>query len=204
LRLQPGAVDVLELRVDHFAADPDALLAAAGKLPAPLIVTARHPREGGFGNLGAARREQLYWQFLPFAAYLDVELRSVERMGGVLAAARQNGVQVIVSDHHFQRTPSASVLHQRWKTAIRAGASIVKVAGRIDRAADLGRLLTLMEHAPSGAVSVMGMGPLGKVSRLLFARLGSCLNYGYLHAAQVPGQWEATELKKRLVEVFAE
>ena len=50
----------------------------------------------------------------------------------------------------------------------------------------------------------MGMGPLGKVSRLLFAQLGSVLNYGFLHEAQVSGQWEATLLKQRLSELAAD
>ncbi len=40
----------------------------------------------------------------------------------------------------------------------------------------------------------MGMGPLGKLSRLVLAKAGSCLNYGYLRVANAPGQWEAAEL----------
>ncbi len=47
------------------------------------------------------------------------------------------------------------------------------------------------------------MGPLGKVSRLLFAAAGSVLNYGYLDRPQVAGQWEATVLKQRLRELVA-
>jgi 3-dehydroquinate dehydratase-1 len=44
----------------------------------------------------------------------------------------------------------------------------------------------------------MGMGPLGRVSRLLLGQLGSTLNYGYLDSATVPGQWSAAELKRLL------
>jgi 3-dehydroquinate dehydratase-1 len=50
-------------------------------------------------------------------------------------------------------------------------------------------------------LSVMGMGAYGKVSRLLLARAGSVLNYGYLDEPQVSGQWEATLLKQRLAEL---
>ena len=39
------------------------------------------------------------------------------------------------------------------------------------------------------------------MSRLLFARCGSVLNYGYLHRPNASGQWEAWELKARLGEL---
>jgi 3-dehydroquinate dehydratase-1 len=47
----------------------------------------------------------------------------------------------------------------------------------------------------------MGMGPLGKVSRLVLAAAGSRLNYGYLDKPQVKGQWPALELVRRIGEV---
>ena len=51
LRLKRGAVDLFELRVDHFAGDPREMLRAAPRLCAPCIVTVRHPAEGGAGAL---------------------------------------------------------------------------------------------------------------------------------------------------------
>lgn len=209
LKLRAGAVDVLELRVDHFADAPDELLRAARDLPAPLIVTVRHPREGGAGELNAQRRGELYWKFLDLASYLDVELQSLRSFDVILQCAQERGAQAIVSDHHFRGTPSLKVLQDRWRRArsFSAGtmqADIVKVAARLETPADLTRLMTLFDLAKGAALSVMGMGPLGKVSRLLFARLGSCLNYGYLDQPQVPGQWEATRLKERLKELFEE
>lgn len=209
LKLRQGAVDVLELRVDHFADAPDELLRAAKDLPAPLIVTVRHPREGGSGELGAARRKELYWQFLPLAAYVDVELQSLRSFDMILAGVQRNGGRAIVSDHHFRGTPSLITLQERWRRARKftegaVQADIVKVAARVETPADLGRLVALFGLAKDAPLSVMGMGPLGKVSRLLLARLGSCLNYGYLDQPQVPGQWEATRLKERVEELFAE
>ena len=48
----------------------------------------------------------------------------------------------------------------------------------------------------------MGMGALGKLSRLALARLGSCLAYGSLGAAVVPGQWPVTRLSDLLSEIW--
>jgi 3-dehydroquinate dehydratase-1 len=45
------------------------------------------------------------------------------------------------------------------------------------------------------------MGPLGRISRLVLAAAGSRLNYGYLDRPQVPGQWPAAELARRIGEV---
>lgn len=206
LKLRAGAVDVLELRVDHFADAPEELFRAAKDLPAPLIVTVRHPREGGAGELSARRRGDLYWNFLPLAKYVDVELQSLRSFAAVLHGAQSNGARAIVSDHHFRGTPSLKVLRDRWQRArsFEGGPDIVKVAARVETPADLARLIAIFDFAKGAPVSVMGMGALGKVSRLLCARLGSCLNYGYLDQPQVPGQWEATRLKERLTELFEE
>jgi 3-dehydroquinate dehydratase-1 len=206
LKLRVGAVDLLELRVDHFADAPDELFRAAKDMPAPLIVTVRHPREGGAGELNAERRGELYWKFLELAAYVDVELQSLRSFGLVLHEAQQRGAEAIISDHHFRGTPSLKVLQDRCERARSFSAgkmqpAIVKVAARLDAPADLVRLIAVFDFAKGAPVSVMGMGPLGKASRLLFARVGSCLNYGYLDQPQVPGQWEATRLKELLKEV---
>ena len=191
----------MELRVDAFAPDPAILLRAAPRLRVPAIVTVRHPAEGGAHALGFARRRELYGAFLPHAAFIDVELRSVEKLAGVLAAARARGVRVIVSAHDFRRTPSLAQLQQCIRRAHRAGAEVCKVAAFVQTPADLARLLALFTRPQPVPLSVMGMGPFGKMSRLLFARVGSCLNYGYLHSPNASGQWEARELKARVEEV---
>lgn len=205
LSLKPGDVDALELRVDHFAEDPGVLLKAAGRLNFPLIVTVRHPKEGGANGLSLSRRRELYAEFLGVATYMDVELRSVDILQDTMTAARTAGVHVIVSDHHFRSTPALPALMKRLAAARKAGADIFKLAATANSAADLARLFSFFTSAIARQpLSTMGMGPFGKVSRILFARAGSLLNYGYLDQPQVPGQWEARLLKKRVEELGLE
>lgn len=204
LRLKQGSVEFLELRVDHFTDDPAGLLKTAPRLSAPLIVTVRHPAEGGSGALSFSQRRDLYLRFLPMAAFIDVEVRSVEKLSDVIEEAQTAGVGVIVSDHHFRRLPTGATLAERFAAAQAAGADIVKVAGQAARPADVALLLGLLQLDARQLVSVMGMGPLGKASRLLFARGGSVLNYGYLDQPQVPGQWPALLLKERIEEVLTD
>lgn len=200
-RIPPAALDLLELRVDAFGEDCGPLLSATPRLKLPLIVTVRHPAEGGAHGLSTPQRRSRYLDFLPFARFIDVELRSVEALADVIAAARQLGVQVIVSSHDFRRTPATTELRRRALRAQRAGADVFKVATFARAASDLIRLAALFAPPPAVPLSVMGMGALGKVSRLLFGRLGSVLNYGYLHRPNADGQWEARELKTRLREL---
>jgi 3-dehydroquinate dehydratase-1 len=203
LRLKEGAVDILELRVDAFAQDPRPLLRAIPKLPAPLLLTVRHPKEGAMGVLSLAERRELFRQFLPLCEWVDVELRSLEVLEGEISSARAMGVKVIVSDHHFSGTPTLGVLGRRLKLAQRVKPDVVKVAATAETPGDLGRLFDLLIQGPRNRMAVMGMGAQGKVSRLLLGASGSVLNYGYLHEALVPGQWEATVLKTRLLELKA-
>jgi 3-dehydroquinate dehydratase-1 len=200
-RLVRGGVDLLELRVDHFAEDPAALLRAAAKFRSPIIVTVRHPGEGGQHALIAARRRELLAGFLPVATAIDVELRSVRSFAGVLAEARARGILLIVSAHDFRATPSVKKLRALVRNAVAAGADIVKIATRADRCADLERLLGLFSAPSPVPLSVMAMGRFGKVSRLLFARAGSVLNYAHLGAANASGQWSVHDYRERLSEL---
>jgi len=201
LRLRAGIVDLLELRVDHFASDPAPLLRAAPRLAAPLIVTVRHPAEGGQNALNIARRRELYAQFLPFAACIDVELRSTEALAATIAAARAAGVRVVLSAHDFRATPSAARLREIVRRTAAAGADVCKIATRSDTAAALARLFAMFSEPTPLPLAVMAMGRFGKVSRLLFAHAGSVLNYGYLAAANAPGQWPAARLRELIAEL---
>ncbi len=182
-------VDFVEVRMDVLRRppDPEALLA----LPAPVLLTVRRGDEGGGWKRTEAEREALYLKYLPVAAAVDIELRSARSLRRVSEAAGSANKLVILSSHHFDSTPSLRELTRIVRAA--GHADIVKIATRTERPADVARLLELLE-ATERPLAVMGMGTLGRASRLLFAKAGSILNYGWLHRPQVPGQWNAGEL----------
>ena len=200
-RIGAGALDFLELRVDHFAGDPAPLLKAAAAFSLPSIVTVRHPAEGGKHALNFSRRRGLYAEFLPHAAMIDVELRSIRALTNVVQEARARGVRIIVSFHDFHATPSLARLREITQRAVAAGADVVKIAARADTCGELQRLLALFTTKSPRPLSVMAMGRFGKVSRLLFAQAGSVLNYAYLGTANASGQWSAREFRARLREL---
>jgi 3-dehydroquinate dehydratase-1 len=194
--------DVVELRLDQLGVEPEVLLGMVEGLELPLLVTARHPAEGGVGAMDAAERMAMLEPFLGRAALMDVELRSLGEMRGVVQRAQAAGVGVIGSFHDFERTPGEEVLEGAASLAEASGVEAVKVATFLNGPEDLARLLRFAAKPRRVRVSAMGMGPLGVVSRLVLAKCGSLLNYGYLGATgNAPGQWPARRLKAVLAEL---
>ena len=190
--LRRGEVDFLEWRADCLPGIP-ALPAAR----VPWILTVRHPQEGGAGNLTAPARREGFFRLMKSAAMIDLEIRSLRAMGRVREEAAAAGIRVIGSFHDFRRTPSEAKLREIVGRASDAGVDILKIATLTSQPGEIARLLDLFSRS-SLPLAVMGMGPLGYASRLLFAASGSALNYGWIDRPNVPGQWSALALKKAL------
>jgi 3-dehydroquinate dehydratase-1 len=191
--------DLFELRLDALVGSIESIRTGIDKLPAPFIITARHPREGGANQLSPRRRGELLLSFLPHAAWVDIELRSVRTLTPVLQAARARNLHVIISFHDFAGTPSAARLDQIAGKAQSLGRNFVKIATRTDTPEELKRLLDFFERSQRARkVAVMGIGKLGRASRLKLARRGCALNYAHLGTARVAGQLSIPELRRAL------
>ncbi|HEV2841740.1 MAG TPA: type I 3-dehydroquinate dehydratase [Chthoniobacterales bacterium] len=177
--------DFFELRLDALVRHLDEIEAAT--FPAPLIVTARDPREGGVNNLAARARRDLLLRFLPRAHSIDLELRSAPGFFSILDLARARNVQRIISFHDFHDTPPVFRLHQKARAAQEFGADIFKVATRTDTGAQLQRLLDFYDSTKV-PVAAMGLGRLGKSARRELIRRGSILNYAHLGGSRTAGQ----------------
>jgi len=199
------ACDVVEIRLD--------LLEAEGILTCtrpwahleglPLLFTARIADEGGAGNLGVARRLELLAGVLGEAALIDVELASAREMESILVRIQETGVPWVASWHDFQGlTDSFDRIPAMAEKAANAGAACFKAAVRLHAAKDVARLAGLLKSVEGIPLSLMGMGPLAPVSRLLCAQYGSVLNYGFIgDAPTAPGQWSAELLKRGISEL---
>jgi 3-dehydroquinate dehydratase-1 len=191
--------DLFELRLDAAVARIEEVKRAIGKLRAPLIVTARHPREGGFNELSSRERRGLLRQFLPHAACVDIELRSARPLATVLEEARAKSIRMIISFHDFSETPSRARFDEIARAAHSLGADFLKVATRTDTQGQLTRLLDFFErHCVEMKIAAMGIGRLGRISRLEFARRGSALNYAHFGTPQTAGQLSIAQLRRAL------
>lgn len=195
--------DLIELRLDTLqlpAAELRATLSRCGN-STPILLTARHPAEGGQGSPDAAGRMALIEPLIDIAALIDIELRSAADMKPLIASAHAAGVKVMGSFHDFQATPPDDVLRGAIDFAQPAGLDAVKIATYLNSQDDLIRLMQITASPRRQRLSTMGMGPWGRTSRLVLAKAGSLLNYGFIGESNAPGQWPAARLKQILAEL---
>ena len=189
--------DLFELRLDALYQAAANLEASIAKLRAPLILTARHPAEGGLHSLATAERRALLLRFLPYGEFVDIELRSVVRLDSVLSEAARRNIRRIISIHDFKRTPPLRQFERLADRAQAARADVFKLVTRADTPTDLARLIGAFEILQTRLpVSAMGVGKLGRESRLELAGRGSVLNYAHFGSAQVEGQLSLNELHR--------
>ena len=183
--------DLFELRLDHL---PNLRESQLLKLRRPLIITARHPAEGG-KKLRTGRCDLLL-KFLLQAKFVDIELRSLRELREVWDQARRLGVGRICSFHDFEGTPQPAVLHKKMLCARKADADVFKVVTRADTLRDL---LTLFEFLWSELSSMrlcaMAMGKFGPISRLFFREAGSFFIYAPLRHPLYHGQLSFRQLR---------
>ncbi len=188
--------DLFELRLDRLVRVIDLLENKIARLRAPLVATARHPKEGGANRLSPQQRHDLLARFLPRVRYIDVELRSAPVFVPLLRLARRQNVRRIISVHHLKTTPSPSRLRTQAHAAKTYGADFFKVATRTDTPAQLARLIDFAAAKAIGiAVSAMGIGKLGAASRVLLACSGSALLYVSLGQSDIEGQMSLDQVR---------
>jgi 3-dehydroquinate dehydratase-1 len=187
------ACDFVEIRLDLPGIERGAWASLAAF---PKGYTARSPDEGGARDLSAAQRMALLHDVLDEAAWIDLEVAEIDAMTPLLDALRDRGLPWIGSFHDFSKLPEDGLLEQAAAHARATGAAVFKLAAWLQNPEDLARLARFQSRDHGIPVAAMGMGPLGPVSRLLCAQLGSRLIYARLGAiATAPGQWDAALLK---------
>ena len=191
---------ILELRVDTFASFDGRLLASFEKLKKltglPILLTIRSVKEGGQTELPDRQRAALFSSLMPFADLVDIELSSSRILKSVVDSAKKAKKKVIVSHHDFKATPGDKKLIKITGLAREAGSDIVKIASMVNSRGDLRRLATLL--CSQDSMVVIGMGPLGKPSRVFFPMLGSLITYGSTVASTAPGQMSLKEMRVEL------
>lgn len=196
----PGLCDMLEIRLDGMFEHMSELQIELDRFKDfPLLFTARCANEGGLTELSSDQRAELLMAVAERASWIDVELASCAEMQDTLHQISSLGVGLILSYHNFTKTPEAAKL----QNLVEQGevADIIKIAVHHQEVSDLARCVEILQsnHRP---MSMMGMGQLGPVSRLLYAQHGSLLNYGYLGSdATAPGQWPAKLLREAIAKL---
>ena len=142
------------------------------------------------------RKKYLIAAIISGAAYVDIEIdMNVEIRQEIVETARSKGCKIIISYHNFMETPEEKSLARTVKNIFSVGGDIAKVACRVNSVRDCLSIISL--YKIPGKVIAIGMGELGKVTRILGEFFGSPVSYTSLERKKTAeGQIELTEFKK--------
>jgi 3-dehydroquinate dehydratase-1 len=194
----PTPPNWLEIRLDAIVPPVETWVELSDR---PLLLTVRDAEEGGRRCMHLAERRELFLEHLRHAAFVDIEIASLDKLAGVVRKARRSGVGLVASFHDFEGTPDLRKLAALADRALAARASVLKIATTTHTPDQLARLLDFLAREKRIPVSVMGMGQLGRVSRLALAAAGSVLNYVSVGSSAAPGQWPAQQFHRRWQEL---
>ena len=173
-----------------------------------LLLTCRHPSEGGLGAVPDAVRLEVYRQAAHerLAALVDVELSRRELAAMVRKALAGTGTKLVLSAHDFTKTPSCAAMRATLEAELEAGADVVKLAVMPGREEDV---LALLETSlafrrahPDTPQIAISMGELGMPSRLTGGHFGSDLTFAAGASTSAPGQMPLAVLQQCLAALY--
>lgn len=157
------------------------------------IFTCRKQSEGGkFTGTEQARAQIIAKADSLQFDYIDLEYSSFKLSRFIRKS------KIILSYHHFEKTPPLPVLQRRIKAMQKLKPSVIKLATFINNDTDTAALIKVLLEQKNQDMITIGMGKKGKWTRVLFPLLGSFCTFAALNTAQAsaPGQMTAGEMKQ--------
>jgi|SRR5882724_3399580 len=190
--------DIVEIRLDvwgNFFREEmqEKMTRFQNKVGIPMLVTFRggHPFPSWW--------QPVHWRALSAASLIDVEWNPKYPWREIAKNAKKFNLGLIISHHDYQATPSEKNLLKIARAAYGKKADIVKIATRVKSEAEIRMLLDLnARFAPKKLMTVMGMGPMGTLSRITAPLFRACLLYGYIGTPTASGQLPYRELQDRI------
>ncbi|GAF38598.1 3-dehydroquinate dehydratase [Agrilactobacillus composti DSM 18527 = JCM 14202] len=200
--ISTSTADLAEWRLDYL---PDLGEASLKKTGAALetalhnqhkglLVTLRTKAQGGnFSGDGEAYLNQL--QFLlqqGLGDALDLEWTTdPEWRRQILKASALLGVPVVLSHHDFKATPSLAALQDQLTQMATLKPALLKIAVMPQSTTDVLTILQVAQWAATtleAPLAIMGMGTLGKLTRVSGNLFPSALTFATIDQASAPGQ----------------
>lgn len=192
-----AGVDLVEVRLDLFSEFGRlAEIVSYGKIP-KIAALKMADRGGKFVGPEAQQREILMKAAKNGFPYIDIDL-GANNTRKFATEAREQGAEVVVSYHNFNKTPKKPMLSQVLNEEIECGADVCKIVTTVNRVEDNLVLLNfLAANSDRARVVCFGMGEVGKVSRLLSPMFGGYFTFASLKRGSetAAGQMTIDEMK---------
>lgn len=167
------------------------------KIGIPMIVSFRG------GHPFPAWWQPVHWRALVHASLIDVEWNPKYPWRDIAKNVRRYDLALMISHHDYVGTPPEAKLVKIAKAAYARKADVVKIATRVKTEADIRALLSLSGRlGAQKLITVMGMGPLGAISRLAAPIFQSRLVYGYIGTPTASGQLPYRDLQERIRSLY--
>jgi 3-dehydroquinate dehydratase-1 len=148
------------------------------------------------------RKEKLITAIKAGATYVDIEYESpaVYRKE-LIKTARTHTCDVIISYQNTEHTPSLKELERIMHSCFEMGADVARIATQVRVNRDNSKILSLYK-APGRLVAI-GMGELGKISRIVAPFLGAEFTFAALDdgGATPPGQIRYSKLSEFMIKI---
>ncbi len=211
VRISQVSCEVVEWRIDFFdeVYDFERVNEVLKKLKSTLgsdkvlLVTFRTKEEGGQKDITPELYQVMLEKIIEskVADMVDVELFiGDEIFDRLVKSARDNGCNIIASNHDFNKTPSCEEIVKRLVKMKEKGADISKIAVMPQCMEDVATLLkatAIMKDKHSDTTIVtMSMGSMGMISRVAGEVFGSAMTFGIIDKPSAPGQVEIGKLQE--------
>ncbi len=180
--------DMLELRFDMMNEDPASVL--SGVEGAPGIIATCRP-----DKLNNSDRMLILKNAIDAGVqFIDIEIDAdLSYLSDLIDYAKGRSTEIIISWHDFEKTPTQEKLKEILKECYDKGADIAKIACQVNYEKDNSNLLSL--YSIEGRKVVLGMGDMGKITRIAALYLGAEFTFVSSDAenATAPGQLTYSE-----------
>jgi 3-dehydroquinate dehydratase-1 len=136
------------------------------------------------------------------ATYVDIEFEAPwAYKNDLITFAHSHQCDVIISYHNYDKTPDLEELENIVHECYTQGADLAKIATHINVNRDNSKILSLYK-APGRLVAI-GMGDLGRISRIVAPFLGAEFTYASLSDAEAtaPGQINFERLSQFILDI---
>lgn len=174
-----GGMGVAEIRIDMFEehAENHVNKEIDKFTDVPTLATIRKTEDGGLWNKPEADRIELFKSIIPHVGAVDIELSEPETLSALTETLRGHSCDLVASYHNFDQTPNDEFLNGLISQAKDVDAGAVKLACMVKSEDDCARLAALFDTDLDMPKIIIGMGPLGMGTRVVFPALGSLLTY---------------------------
>jgi len=190
-------VEMAEIRIDlaEFSDENIVKIFAARK---KLIATCR---PGKYSQ--SERIHKLKLAVESGATFIDIEIEANDDFRNTLIEiAHLHQCDVIISYHNYELTPELAELEKIMQKCFELGADLAKIATLVKVNRDNSKILSLYK-AP-GRLIAIGMGDLGKITRIVAPFLGAEFTYASLTEDDItaPGQISYDRLNTYIMEIM--